>query len=141
MKKLLFLLLFLPVVALSQQKNDRSFYVYQDTAEVLNRAYVNSQVDTCKIYGVLGYNETHLGIQTKDSAEVYVKYQLSVDGGTTWGALTTKDSLIATAAAAKVFDLSSTVSGATHIKLHFAFEAAGNGVTSATYTARLVQRH
>lgn len=137
MKKLLFLLLF-PLMAFGQT-NELSFYVTQDTATILGRAYANAKIDTCAAINLLGWDEYYLMLYADDSAEVYVKYKLGVND-TDWSALKTADSLITTVADGKIFNLTTLLNGAAQVKFYMAFEAAGNGVTSANYTARFTMR-
>jgi hypothetical protein len=80
MKKLLFLLLFLPAISVAQDVN--TFYVRQDTAKILNRAYTSSTVDTCLALMADGYKEVWLTMQTTDTASIHVKAMLSADGAT-----------------------------------------------------------
>lgn len=58
MKKLLFLILFLPLVSVAQDY--KTFFVRQDTAQILNRAYAASAVDTCLAFSANDYKEVWL---------------------------------------------------------------------------------
>lgn len=97
MKKLqlfLFLMLLLPTLALSQ----RSFYVQQDTAQILNRAYASGTIDTCQKYTAADFSEVWLTIQSTDTASIHFKIMQSADGATWTPVSASLDSLSVAAA-------------------------------------------
>jgi hypothetical protein len=87
-QKLLFLLMLLPTLGFAQ----RSFYVQQDTAQILNRSYAASMIDSTQAYLGANYKEVWLTIQSTDTASIHAKVWLSADG-TTYTPLVTVDSL------------------------------------------------
>ena len=75
-------------------QNDNGYCVgITNGAQFLNRAYtVHAQTDTTQAIGLFNIARHYISIQSKDSASIIIKYQLSVDG-VTWGVLNTQDSL------------------------------------------------
>ena len=81
MKKLLYLFLFIPTLAFSQDY--KTFYVRQDTGQILNRAYVSNTVDTCQAVLADKYREVWLTVQISDTGSIHWKVMRSADG-TLW---------------------------------------------------------
>ena len=135
MKKLIFLMLFLPVIGLAQ----RSFYVQQDTAQILNRAYASGTVDTTQAYDASGAKEVWLTLQTTDTASIHVKLLQSADGST-WTPVGSAIDSISVASATggiRVVNIKSFVGAA---KFRFVFNQTAFRVPVAgthLYTARV----
>jgi hypothetical protein len=137
MKKLLFLLLFLPVVGLSQDY--QSFYVRQDTAQILNRAYASGTVDTCQALDGSKFKEIWLALQVTDTASIHVKALLSADGSTYTPVTASLDSVSVAAATGgiRVVNIKSHVGNA---KFRLVFNQTAFRVPVAgthLYTARI----
>lgn len=137
MKKLLFLLLLLPVVSWGQ--DHKTFYVRQDTAQILNRAYASGTVDTCQPYLADGYKEVWLTVQTTDTASIHFKVMRSADGQTFTPVSAAFDSVSVAAATGgiRTVNIKSTV-GNSYFRLVFnqtAFQVPVAG--THLYTAKL----
>ena len=143
MKKI-FLLLFLPCVMFGQS-NISNKVEYAKTfrlgTQILNLAYVANQSDTSQIVKCSDYTSTFVTVQSKDSASIHIKYQLSVDG-VTWGTLNTQDSLstASNTGDVKSLNMSTIALGANYIRYVFNQTAFRVGTSSATYTALIVNR-
>jgi hypothetical protein len=112
MKKLLFLLLFLPAMAFSQDY--RTQYVRQDTAVILNRAYASGTVDTCQVLSAEKFKEAWLTVQVTDTASIHFKVMQSVDGST-WTPVSAAFDSVSVAAATggiRTLNIKSTVGNA-----------------------------
>lgn len=150
MKKLIFALFLLPIVAFSQSVNKSENILRKDSTSVnksktsiINRTYTSSTIDTSVVYNAVDWKNIYVAVQSKDSARIHIKYQLSSDGST-FGLLTTKDSLSTTQAAGdlKTVDLTSTILGSPYFRLIFDCTVAGvaQGTTTNTYTAVLTRK-
>ena len=148
MKKLFFIVLLMPLVALSQVSNKFENIVRKDTngvvkAVLANRTYTSSTLDTSAIYQAVDWKNIWVTVASTDSARCTVKYQLSVDG-TNWGVATTKDSLSTAVATGDVksIDITSVILGVPYFRLIFDFTTAGvaQGTTSAKYWAILTRQ-
>lgn len=107
---------------------------------LVNRAYNAGTNDTTQ--AIQTGKSTFLTLASKDSASLTIKYQLSLDG-VNWGALTTTDSL-STAndnGDAKSLNVDNIALGAPFVRFTFSQNPSFRlGKTSATYTARVVQK-
>lgn len=138
MMKYILLLLFVPAVLFGQTKIDA--LVLSDGVAA-GTAYANSNLDTSVAYDLRGYDAAWLEVVALDSVEVYLHYMPSHDGST-FRAQIAVDSLISAVNAGNhvTFPIPAKAMGNHRAKFVLAFEAAGNGVTSATYTARLIRK-
>jgi hypothetical protein len=87
------------------------------STQILNRTYTAAKLDTTEAIGCLPWVNTYVNLQTKDSASIHIKYQLSIDG-VTWGVLTTIDSLstASNTGAFKSVSMGATILGANYIR-------------------------
>jgi hypothetical protein len=138
MKKLIFLLMLLPTLALSQVRIE-ALQLNDSTANALT--YAANGNDTSIAYDMRGYDAAWVEFSATDSVEVYINYTPSLDGST-FRAEIAMDSLISTVAAGNhvSFPVPSKAMGEHRVKFVLAFEAAGNGVTTPKYTARLIRK-
>ena len=144
MKKLLFLMLFLPVMGWAQS-GYRSEYLYQDTTngaganKILNRAISTAWIDTTQPVMAERYKNVYLNLQCTDTASIHVKVLLSVDG-TTYGPVSAAFDSLSVAAptgGTRIVDIKSTVGGM-YFKLVFTqtvFRVPVNG--THLYTAKI----
>ena len=137
-KYILFLALFLPVLAFGQVKIE-ALQLNDSTATSLT--YSASLQDTSIAYGMRDYDAAWVEFSATDSVEVYIHYMRSLDGST-FRAQVAMDSLISTVAAGShvTFPVPAKALGEHRLKFVLAFEAAGNGVTTPKYTARLIRK-
>jgi len=102
--------------------------------------YSNDANDTSISYNVDEWTSAGVRILALDSVEVYLNYLGSTDG-VNFEAEAAADSLITTTASdGDVLMLPAKAMHFKKVKLVLAFEAAGNGVTTPTYTAWLVRK-
>jgi hypothetical protein len=143
MKKLLFLILFLPVIG--QAQDYRSFYLTQDTTngaganKILNRAISTSWIDTTQPVMAERYKEVWLNVQATDTASIHFKVLLSVDGTTYAPVSAAFDSLSVAAptGGTRTLNIKSTVGGM-YFKLVFTQTAYRVPVAGThLYTAKM----
>jgi hypothetical protein len=125
------------------EEMNRNMNMGNSTTRILLSAYTSTTKDTTVAYNVTQFKSVFVTLQSKDSCDLYLKYQLSLDGGATWGVATTKDSLTTATDAGdvKVMDLSAQIGGCTTVR--FIIEQNGLyklGTTTAKYTAVLTRR-
>jgi hypothetical protein len=144
MKKLLFLMLFLPTIGMAQY-GYRSEYLVQDTTngasanKILNRAISTAWIDTCQPLMAERYKNVYLNVQSTDTASIHFKVLLSVDG-TTWAPVSAAFDSLSVAAATggtRTVDIKSTVGGM-YFKLVFTQTAYRVPVAGThLYTAKI----
>ena len=138
MKKLIFLLMLLPTLVFTQVRIE-ALQLNDSTAA--GATFAASQLDTSIAYDMRGYDAAWVEFSATDSVEVYLKYMPSLDGNT-FRAVIAADSLISIVAAGNhaSFPVPAKAMGEHRVKFVLAFEAAGNGVTTPKYTARLIRK-
>ena len=138
MKKLIFLLMLLPTLALSQVRIE-ALQLNDSTAT--GATYAASQIDTSIAYGMRDWDEAWVEFSATDSVEINFGYMPSLDGST-FRAFIASDSLISAVNAGNhvSFPIPAKAMGEHRVKFRLQFEAAGNGVTTPKYTARLIRK-
>ena len=122
----------------------RIVQVQLNDSVAVSATYANSQNDTTVSYQLSGYKRGALLIQTSDSARVSVKYMPSFDGSTFKMApifidsLTTANMNTANSGGSLVAVLPEGAMSAVAVKFVITFASANNGVTSPTYSAKLL---
>lgn len=137
-KYLVFLLMLIPSMMVSQTKVTP---INLNDSVAVSLTYSASLQDTSIAYDMRGYDAAWVEFSATDSVEVYLHYMRSLDGST-FRAQAAIDSLISTVAAGNhvTFPVPAKAMGEHRVKFVFAFEAAGNGVTTPKYTARLIRK-
>jgi hypothetical protein len=141
MKKILFLVLF-PCMALSQSYRNDIFYPEEiNGTAILNQAYASAQLDTTQAIKCSEFAGHFVSVQSKDSASIHIKYQLSVDG-VTWSLLATQDSLSTASNTGdiKTLNMTSVVNGSNFVRYVFNQTAFRVGTSTATYTALITNK-
>jgi hypothetical protein len=143
MKRLLSIAILSLVVAGASAQYVKNNYEYLKTdrlgTQILDMAYVSEQIDTTQAFGPVDFAAVFVNVQSKDSASILIKYQLSSDG-VTWGALTTLDSLSTAAGDFKSVNLTASLLGAYRARLIFTIQDYRLGTSTATYTAGLTSK-
>lgn len=136
-KYIIVALLLFPVLAFSQVKIEA---LQLNDSVATGATYAGSQLDTSIAYNLRDYDKAWVEFSATDSVEVYISYAPSMDGST-FRAKIAFDSLISAVGAGNhvTFPVPDKAMGNHRVKFHIAFEAAGNGVTTPKYTARLIR--
>lgn len=107
-----------------------------------NVTYTASTSDTSISYNTRGWKTFFVTVQSKDSADLLIKYQLSLNDST-WSAIATKDSLTTATDTGdlKTVDLSSAIGGALYVRVIIAQNASYRlGTTTPKYLATFGRR-
>ena len=148
MKKFLLVALALvSTTAFAQQGPTNDFLIKRATGPaaltvISGKAYTTSTSDTTMAYACSDWKSFFVTVQSRDSASILIKYQISADSGggsaINWSAIATKDSLSTTnnAGDAKSVDVSGQILGAKWVRFIFAGNSgATQGTTTNTYEA------
>lgn len=132
-------------VASGQLTSNHENYLHKDmdasSAAIQNVAY--GTADTTEWIYLTPYEEVYLSVQSKDSATILIKYQLSVDR-VALGTLTTIDSLQTTSNAGnlKTINVLTVAGGAPYVRYVLAKSALAFplGTSTATYSAVVTKK-
>lgn len=116
----------------------QGFYVTLESSA----SYADAQIDTSAIYGIGGASRASLQLTYLDSinVDVYIDYRASSSGS--WSNVWHDTTTATAAGVAEIIirnattELAPGVSG--QIRVRHSFLASDNGVTSATYTSKLI---
>ena len=149
MKKivLVILMVMIPVLGIAQTLggnesygNNFGFLKTVGGAVINGKAYVVGTNDITQTFAPRSWAGLFVNVQSKDSASIHIKYQISNDG-VTYGVLTTLDSLSTASDSGDVKTVNlSSILGAYSARLVLTVTGYQCGVSTATYSAVLVQK-
>lgn len=130
------------VVSFSQAQNRKIWGLQGGTSGTswTAKSYTNSLADTSIAIPTGNFSDIELIIEPKDSADVTVSFMPSYDGVTFYAkvAIGSAWQTILNGGNVKGFQIPAGYTGVQAVKWVLNFTSSGNGVTSATYNAKVV---
>jgi hypothetical protein len=144
-KLILFALLCLPLLAEAQfsglSSNDSLYVKTLAGTKIVDKAFVDATLDTSQTVFTGHHKTFYVLLQSKDSARIFLNYQLSLDG-VTFSPTVQGDSLNTTSNTGnvKAVDYTARFLGTPFIRMVYDVQTTGLGFSSATYTALFVRK-